>query len=326
MKNAVMLLLMLCLFSLQNNECLSNSNKKDTVETVGNIINWFEFEWLANPNYFNLNVEKAHILVDVRFEGLPAPFPLYFRLMATENTIYNKTKEAMIWHYPAFEQKIVRRQSAGRSVIEHFPGIEIKLGDSRLNYGIAAFKVVSDPRAINQNAQVITVGGSLSPVLFSKKVLFIDFPNNRMGYSDAIPEGYLNRGIYTKLQFVQGYITIPIKIRNTKYWFWLSGDSTPVLEVYNEKLYNRIKSNIHTKDSLLVFSDFNKIEKISGTYSYEDVFFEAFKLSRQNVYFVDRDKTRYSGKRISGTISYAFFFDYIIVIDYKNQRFGLVPK
>ncbi|MBS4013363.1 MAG: hypothetical protein KGZ97_06340 [Bacteroidetes bacterium] len=317
---------MLYLFSLQSNECLSISIKKDTVAVDGSKINWFEFEWLANPDYFNLNVEKAHMLVDVRFEGLPAPFPLYFRLMATENTIYNKTKDAMIWHYPAFEQKIVRRQSAGRSVIEHFPGIEIKLGDSRLNYGLAAFKVVTDPRATGQNAHAINVGGTISPVLFSKKVLFIDFPNRRIGYSDAIPEGYLNRGIYTKLQFVMGYITIPIKIRNKKYWFWLSGDSTPVLEVYNEKLFNRIKSNIHTKDSLLVFSDFNKIEIVSGTYTYEDVYFETFKLNRQNVYFVDREKTRFDGKRISGTISYAFFFDYTIVIDYKNQRFGLVPK
>jgi hypothetical protein len=301
-------------------------SQKDSLSEKPNQITWFEFDWLPNPYYYNLNVEKAHILVDVRFENLQAPYPFYFRMMATENSMYNRTKDAMIWHFPGFEKLLVQRQSAGRTVIEHFPELIIRLGDSKITYGGAHFKVIPDPIASIYNEHASKVGGILSYELFKNKVLYIDFPNQRIGYSDIIPEGYLNRGLFTKLQLTMGYITIPVRINNKKYWFWLSGDTTPALEIYNERLFNRIRSNHIINDSLLVFNDLNKPELVSGFFASVDPYFEAFKLKKQNVYFVERKKTRFQGKKISGTISNAFFFDYTMVIDYKNQRFGLVPK
>jgi hypothetical protein len=326
MKRIVFVLFLLFGFIFSNRAMHYSDSQKDSLSEKSNQITWFEFNWLANPYYYNLNVEKAHILVDVRFENLQAPYPFYFRMMSTENSMFNRTKEAMIWHYPDFQKKLIQRQSAGRSVIEHFPELIIRLGDSRILYGGAHFKVNPDPIASKYNEHASKVGGTLSAELFKNKVLYIDFPNQKIGYSDGIIEGYLNRGLFTKLQFTDGYITIPVRINNKRYWFWLSGDSTPALEVYNERLFNRIKSHIISKDSLLVYNDSNRPELVSGFSASADPYFEAFKLKKQNVFYVERKKTNFKGKKISGTISNAFFFDYTMIIDYKNQRFGIVPK
>ncbi len=304
-------------------------NQKDSIIDSPQIerdnLPWFEFRWLESENYFNFETEKAHMIVDVRFDRLHEPYPLYFRLLGQENLIYNRTKQSMIWHLPVFEKKMRVTQAAGRTVTESFPAIGINFGEDRVNFGNVDFIVIPDPvKPVNIDGDAIA--GTLGAKIFKDKVLFIDFPGQKMAFANQVPGIYNKEEYFVDFAFNMGYITIPVVINERKYWFWLSGDSPPAVEVYNKRLYNYFASNNETEDSLLVYNEKNQPELIQGFKPSLDIYLKDYELAELDVYFVKKDKTMYSGKRIRGTLSNASFFDYIMIIDYKNQRFGLVKK
>lgn len=319
--------LMLAIFI--SNNITAGINLNDTITDIPitdkkDVIPWFEFKWMPSTNYFNLDVEKAHIIIDTRFDNLHEPYPVYFRMTGQDNYIYARTRQSMVWHMPPLEKKIKTTQAAGSSVTETFHAIDVKFGESKVYVGKTSLRVVPDPE-IPIKIDGDNLSGSLGSSILNDKVLYIDFPSQRMAIYDHIPDIYKGKGKFFEFDYNMGYVTIPVTIDGRKYWFWLSGDSPPAVEIYNKRLFNKIISETEAEDSLFTYNENNRIEKTGGYKPGYEMYFEGHKLSELDIYYVEKSKRWFSGKRIIGTLSNASFFDYIMIIDHKNSVFGLVP-
>ena len=298
----------------------------DTISERRERVNWFEFEWIGNSEYYNFNLDKAHMIVEVRFENLHETYPMEFRLTGRENFMFTKTRRSMVWHYPAAEQLIEARQSAGRTRIEHFPEIAMILGEERVRFGITSFRVVPDPPRAAQTELISKTYGAISGNIFHDKVLFIDLEGQRMAFDNEIPWSFMSKGEFVDFELILGYITITVNINERDYNFWVLGEFQPAVEIYNKRLYGRIISSNQVTDSLLVYNELNQSELVAGNEPAYGVYLGDKNLKRLNYYYVEKSKTRFNRRRIIGTLPLSIFSEYIIVIDYKNQKFGIVPR
>jgi len=99
---------------------------------------------------------------------------------------------------------------------------------------------------------------------------------------------------------------------------------TPALVLYRNRDFRRMASDNSVADSLKYYlpQSHNHI-MLEGKRPKQDIFFGPYKLKSHNVYLMPEREHRLGDD--DGLISQAFFEDYILILDFKTNRLGIVP-
>lgn len=296
-----------------------------SITSFGQKPEWIPFYWEGDSisgKYF----DKLAITIPVTLDNLPNKFRMQFDLGAYETVIYGNSIKPYLDTYSALKDKIdttltFRIQSQTNY---KFKDVELKLG--RVNFGkrnIGHFKNFGDPISIDSiNTTTEKYIGTVAPDLFKDKILIIDYPNQRFCVTAALPKQFSTTQ-FRQYKIKDGRIKIPITINGKdEDVMFDTGSSLFALLTTTEKA-----NEISTKpivDSLKI-SSWGEYYRVYGQAIKSKVKYGQKELNKAAVYFDSQASSYnfYKEEDIWGITGNAYFLKNVVIIDYKNQRFGV---
>jgi len=291
--------------------------------------NWIKFDW-HSETIFGKYYPKVAMSIPLKIENLPYNFCGQLDLGATTTMIYENSFKPFSQKYPSVIQKLDTTISPyylnGRKSY-FLKNLKLQLdGISYLNRNVALIPNYGDEisaDSINTKSQKLI--GTIAPDLFQGKILVIDFLQNRLTTFDKLPQKYIKAN-FVSATIKKGRIKIPISIgKGTYYVMFDTG--------------NCLGDLLLDKETIKQFTDLNELpqEFLNGNTWGQPVAYFNKKLS-QKVYFngqkLDLKKAQYSDQdsdvqfdieeKIIGLIGPILFKDRVIIIDYINNRFGVL--
>ncbi len=289
-------------------------------------VNWIPFNWEGaeiEGKYF----DKLFITIPVSLDNLPNAFNMQFDLGAINTMIYGNSFKHYLTKYPTFNAKydtslIFRAQSQTNYM---FKDVALKLG--KVSFGkrnIGLFKGFGDDISKDSiNTKSSKHIGTIAPDLFENKVLIIDYPNKRIAVSEKIPSQFA-KASFQSFKINDGRIKIPLNINGKiENLMFDTGSSLFALITTKQNALNI--SNKLTTDSLKI-SSWGDYYMVYGKMVDKEIKFGTKTLKHQLVYFDEKNKSDnfYKDENIWGITGNAYFLKNVVILDYKNKRFGVL--
>lgn len=296
-----------------------------SITSFGQKLQWIPFNWVGDSvsgKYF----DKLAITIPVTLDNLPHKFNMQLDLGATTTVIYGNSIKPYLDNYREMKNKIdttlkFRIQSQTNY---KFKNITLKLGD--VNFGernIGHFKDFGDDIPKDSiNTKIEKHIGTIAPDLFENKILIIDYPNKRICVTRELPKQF-SKAQFRDYKIKQGRIKIPITINGKdEDVMFDTGSSLFALITTTEKA-NEISSKPIT-DSLKI-SSWGEYYMVYGQTIKSKIMFGQKQLNKAVVYFDNRQNNSnfYKEEEIWGITGNAYFLNNVVIIDYKNKRFGV---
>jgi hypothetical protein len=286
---------------------------------------WIPFKWEGDSvsgKYF----DKLAITIPVTLDNLPHQFRMQFDLGAYETVIYGNAIQPYLDTYSALKNKIdttltFRIQSQTNV---KFRDIELKLGN--VGFGkrnIGHFKNFGDAISIDSiNTKTAKHIGTIGPDLFKDKMLIIDYPKRRLCVTEKLPKQFAATQ-FRQYKIKDGRIKIPITIAGKDEDVMFDTGSSIFALITTAEKANEI-SHRPMVDSLKI-SSWGEYYMVYGQAIESKVMFAQKLLDKATVYF-DNQKGNYNfykEEEIWGITGNAYFLNNVVIIDYKNKRFGV---
>jgi hypothetical protein len=289
-------------------------------------INWIPFNWEGaeiEGKYF----DKLIITIPIKLDNLPHRFNMQFDLGAINTMIYGNSFKEYLVKYPTFKSKIdttlkFRAQSQTHYM---FKNVAFKLGSVSFgNRNIGHFKGFGDDiPADSVNTKLEKHIGTIAPDLFQDKILIIDYPNKRIASVNHLPIQY-KKAAFQSFKMEEGRIKIPLNINNKTEDLMFDTGSSLFQLITTEANAIQI-SNGPAIDSLKI-SSWGDYYMVYGNKVNSAIKFDTKTLQPAVVYFDKKHKSDQFNKdeKIWGITGNAYFLKNIIIIDYKNKKFGVL--
>lgn len=289
-------------------------------------IRWIPFKWTGDTisgKYF----DKSSIVIPVKLENIPAKFNMQFDLGAVKTVIYGNSIQPYLDAYPALKNKI---DTSKTFLIQGennpmFTNIALRLGTTSFNSIEVGYfkgfggKIAKDSMFSNTEKHIGTIG----PDLFNDKILIIDYPNQRIGVCEKLPEEYQS-ATFQPFKSDDGRPKIPLVINDkTEYVMFDTGSSLFTLQTTKKDAL--LVANPKIVDSLSVFSWGKKLT-FNGVRINRQIKFGSKVLSGSIVYYDEQETFQdfYKFAKIWGLTGNIFFLKNTVIIDYKNKLFGVL--
>lgn len=286
-------------------------------------INWINFEWQGNyigDRYF----DKLAIFIPFSIEGIPHNFKSQFDLGATSTMLYGNAILPYLEEYPYLAKKI-----SNDNEFTFVKNVDIKLDDvSFLNRDLAYCKNFGDVLTKDSlKTDVVRKIGTIGADLFQNKLLIIDFINKKIASVDSLPDSYQKKTNFVNAKLDNGRIKVPVNINEDTYDFMFDTGSSMLplaVAMANQSL---ICGNEAITDTLTASSWGNDIT-IYGAKINSNIQIGNYKIDITNfmAYGNDDFNDFFEQEKILGIMGNSFFFDKIIVVDFKNKQFGIVEN
>lgn len=298
-----------------------NTNKPNDL----NQYPWFPFSWYSadiSGKYF----DKLAILVHTKVNDLNADFTLQFDLGSNSTSIYGNTIGS---YYPENEIKSMIIEStksttdAGRIVYDT-KGLTYHLGKFSINdvaiidkYGESIHK---DSLFTKTSKHIGTLGANV----FKNKILIIDYPQQKMCVLDSLDSYWEGRVTFVQAQSKRGRLHIPLEIGGNTYWFLFDTGASLFPVNTNKELWSRIVDGSAKTDTLIGNSWGEKVT-FYGRPIKENVYLGKRLLKKSIAWYNENKRLQEFNKseNIDGLTGNAYFTNDIIVLDFKNTRFGI---
>lgn len=292
-------------------------------------IGWFKFQW-EDATLSGKKVEKAAMMVPFEIEGVPHKLNAQFDLGAVTTMLYGNSIAPYLEKYKDVFSRI---DTVNYCMLEgehcpYFKGLNLNLsGVHYPNVDMAWFKSYGDTLTVDSlNTPAEKHVGTIAADLCKGKVLVIDFPGQRICALDALPADWENRVDYVPMEYLKEYnwIFLPLKIngKEEKVLFDTGSSIFPLLSTSKNVL--QIADTSHCVDSLAISS----WGEISNAYSYQPtvkIEFDKMDLSSHQVFVSPMvSDEMLEGAGFWGIIGNRYFLNQTVVIDYKNNKFGLL--
>ncbi|MDH6253259.1 hypothetical protein M2347_002986 [Chryseobacterium sp. H1D6B] len=300
---------------------VSNKNDDHT-----NSYSWFPFSWYA-ANLSGKNFDKVAMLVPVKVNDLKASFTLQFDLGSDATIIYGNTINS---YYKQNEMKnfIVESSKstddggktvyATKGLVYHFG----KLSKDNLMYKDDYGDKIPQDSLFTKNPKHI---GSLGADVFNDKILIIDYPNKRMCVLDSLDDYWKKRTTFVEARSKNGRLHIPLTINNQIHWFLFDTGASLFPINTNKELWSSIIDKTAKTDTIIANSWGDKV-KFFGRPIKEKVYLGKRKLEDNYAWYNENERLQEFNKdeEVDGLTGNAFFFNNIVVLDFKNKKFGVV--
>jgi len=206
-------------------------------------------------------------------------------------------------------------------------GVNLKLDNILFsNIDIVLFKGFGDTLTLDSiHTNTIKHVGTIAPDLFQNKILVIDYPNKRLCVLDELPKRFLKGMSFVDFKIRKGRIKIPFQINNKEQdLLFDTGASLFPLFTTIHNINDVSDENQAIADSLLI-STWGEYYHVFGKETITEVKLGNRVLPPTKAYFTDRNDmiNFFKEEEIWGSTGNAYFLNNMVVIDYKNKRFGV---
>ena len=293
--------------------------------SYGQKLNWIPFEWVSDSvsgKYF----DKLAINIPVSIDGLPHKFNMQFDLGAVTTVIYGNSIAKYLDKYSGFSNKIDSTKSfiINGQKNPMFKNVGLSLGN--VSFGernIGYFKDYGEPIPTDSIYTSTEKNiGTIAPDLFKDKYLIIDYPNKRICVTKNLPRK-IAKVDFQACSITSGRVTIPLTINGKVENLMFDSGSSMFSLITSEENANQISLNTIV-DSLSANSWGDNITAYGKKITSEVIFGKTI-LKPSNVYYVKNEMIAefFKQQNIWGITGNAYFLNKIVIIDYKNSRFGI---
>lgn len=292
-----------------------------------NNLPWIKFDW-AGDSLSGRYFDKVAILIPLHIDDLPYKFSAQFDLGATRTMLYENSIKPYFNINQQLKDKIdtlqtVKIQNRSNPTLKN---VNLILGNVFFSHKqIVLFKDFGDTLT---NDSIVTTSvkqiGTIGPDLFKNKILIIDYPNQRVCAIDKLPESLVKKTEFVNFKINDGRIKIPFQINNKEEWLMFDTGSSIFSLFTNE---NKINTLIPIEEPII---DSLKISSWGEYYYvYGKKVNSVIKLGKKilpNIvaYYSKKDEYNfYEKESIFGITGNSYFLNKTIIIDYKNNRFGI---
>ena len=306
---------------------ISNAQKNKLVHK--DAPQWFSFKWYGDSvsgRYF----DKLAILLPVKIDNINANFMAQFDLGASETVLYGNTLKN---YYPgrAFLYSLLDTLHPGTSdagvVIYPSKKIALHIGNYTTkdvlffeNYGD---EVPKDSLFTSSEKHIGTIGADFT----KNKVLIIDYPNHKMCLLDTMTKYWSSRAVFVNCKVKNNRIQLPLTINEQVHWIMFDTGASIFPLSTNKQFWESTVDPDAKVDTLKVNSWGEKV-RYYGAPIRSAVYLGKFKLSPQKAWYTENQRLLdfNKGEGITGTTGNAYFFDNVVIIDFRNNRFGIVKQ
>ena len=290
---------------------------------------WIQFTWHSET----LNgrfIDKAAMYVPITINQMPYAFDAQFDLGATSTMIYEKTFAPYLAQAPDLQKKInVKRTIQIEGVNQPcFENITIRLDNIEFtNQNVTLFKNFGDAMTKDSIHSPTTKHiGTVAADLFNKKTLIIDYINQRLCSIDSLPSTWEQKIDFVAIDYIKenNWIFLPLQIGDKMQKvmfdtgssiFPLLSSPTKIAQITNSKECTDSLKVSSWGDEVTVYSYTPKVDISLGTNKFKSLPI----YSNQGL-----DDESLDGAGFWGIVGNCYFLDKVIVIDYKNKRFGIL--
>lgn len=297
-----------------------NSFGKWTVHRTSTVVEpaWMPFYWVSDSmghKYY----QKTAMLIRAKLNELPYTFTFQFDLGSFKTILYERNLSEVLKAHPALRNNIGRLKPFLQfwNSNKSFRNIKLDPGPVQLtsdncmiekNYG----------NKISLKDSFIALG-TIGADVFRDKVLIMDYPNERFAICDSVPAGYSIS--FSGIDLLKdGRVLLPMKIKNKNYKILFdNGSSLFPLLVTDDKIGDfAVSSPVDT----IATNSWGTIHDLIGR-KMKDSFQLANQLVPGVVLYADQRREARTNQ-FDGITGNALFWDKIIIIDFRNKRFGIV--
>lgn len=282
---------------------------------------WIDFEWVTH-NVQDKTYEKASINIPVNIGDIKDSFTMQFDLGANLTMLYGQTFNPYFKAYSDLNQKI--------DTINGYPYLtatELILNESHRIDNFSFFyesnfgEILNDGEVGNDRIKHI---GTIGADLLKEKILIIDYPAKRIAILDSIPTAFQKTDENLAITLDRwGRVHLPIQI---------NGEEKKVLFDTGSSMFPLMTTTSNWK----IYTDTLKQDSILTSTWGEVYYTYAANANKVRLGSTDLDDSRvFDGQHLSafieqeniwGIMGNAHFYDDIIVIDFKNLKFGWIKN
>lgn len=297
---------------------LLSTNLAAQGNTVGEVqnIRWHSFEWFQQEDSYFEQLPAKLITAKFHITGIPDAQLMALDLNSPFSTLFDYTYETMVYRNPSLVDQTETIQRVSNFNERLLKDMELSinrviLGEDNL--------LIQPTDAENRNENI---RGMVGFGIFhrNKKILLVDNVHRRFADVDELAADIEATAHFVPMKVVMGYIVIPVTIDGKEIEMFFDGTSRPAMVVFNKRLLRQLSSGAPAAEMLRHRNGRENIKVLNGFEAEDSILFGQFPLAGLNVYHSD-DKAP-SG--IRGTLSRAFFDEYVMIFDYKNGRFGIM--
>ena len=247
---------------------------------------------------------------------------MQFDLGATYTMFYENTLKPFFEKYPSLKAKVdTTKRNQDNPILQN---VDLQLGEVGFkNIGVTLLNNHGYEYLLDSiNAETEIRIGTIGADLVQNKVLIIDYQLNRLAITDTLPAEYENASFECS-RIEQGRIKIPFKI-NEKVEDLMFDTGASIFKLTTTKQNaSRIGGN-QVIDTLTVPS-WDGDATLYGLETIAPIMFGDKILESSIVYYSEDTSwdNFYQSENMWGLTGNAYFLNYVIIIDYKNNRFGL---
>ncbi len=288
-------------------------------------IEWIPFSW-ETAEVSGRTIEKAAMLIPATIDSIPQRFVMQLDLGAVTTIFYGITLNEYIEKYSSLKDKLDSTKTfiIGGEEYPMFNDVTLQLGEvpfKNIEAGLFSdFGHDYSDNSDDSGTEILV--GTIAPDLFQDKILIIDYKHNRLAVTDTLPPDFEDAS-FENYKSEHGRIKIPFLINeSTEYLMFDTGASIFTL-VTGKQNATKI-GGTEIADSLSVPS-WGEFITFYGLKTVAPIQFGEKRLESTIVYY-NEDKSWddfYESENIWGVTGNAYFWNNVIIIDYKNNRFGI---
>ena len=288
-------------------------------------IEWIPFVW-ASDSISGRYFEKAAINIPVTIEELPYKFTMQFDLASHATCLYEMALTPFLDKYPFLSDKL------DTTKIVYLNGEQPTFIDVNLRLGEVVFDSI-DVGLYRNYGQKTTIDllnsekeihiGTIGADLFQNRVLIIDYKSKRLAVVDTLPTEYQNAS-FENIKIDYGRIKVPFKINGEIEYLMFDTGSSIFSLVTSEQ--NALKIGGTEIVDSFVGNSWGTPINFYGLKTVVPIMFGEKIMDNSIVYYDDGKNSENFNKRenIWGITGNAYFFNNVVIIDYKNNRFGVM--
>jgi hypothetical protein len=279
-------------------------------------LEWIPFTWESGSDWGKY-IEKMSIIVPVSIDELPYKFTMQFDIGTYSTGFHLNPIKPFLDKYPSLKNKLDTTKY-------HIHNVDLQMGKV-LFKGIdmemyLTFDKEHSLDSINSETEIHI--GTIAADLFQNKVLIIDYKLSRLAVLDAIPFEYRNVS-FVKFKTYRGLVKIPFRINgNEEYLLFDTGGS--YFSMATTKQNAQAIGGTEIVDSLRATS-WDKWISFYGLEIIAPVMFGKKTLESSIVYYTECEgfEDIYQSLNVWGLAGNGYFLNDVVIIDYKNNRFGV---
>lgn len=167
------------------------------------------------------------------------------------------------------------------------------------------------------------VCGVVGSDIFKDKYVTINFSKKEIEVSDKLKRKLLKQIQFVDAKYINNKLHVPITIDDKTYYFlYDSGASIFPMITYKENMKQIIENREIVENFNL--KNFNNPLILRAVDINKNIQLGNNNFMVKQLWFTDEDYFGFKQQDIDGIIGNDFFYDKIIVLDFKNKRFGIV--